>query len=137
MAKHQTRRGVTLNRDVYERLKNYCAAVPIPMAALVEDLIRAHLARGVVVAAPPQAAQSHRVTVPPAHLEVGVDLSGTEGARLQRRLVEINQRLIHARGEKVRDPLESEREEILDRLRAIRTEARAVSRRQPDPPEAA
>lgn len=120
---------MTLNRAVYERLKLHCSLVGKPMAALVEDLIRSHLDSR---AAEVPRVNGHRnggsVVYPPAHMEVGsvgVDLSDLEGARLQGRLRELDARLLHARGEKHREPLEHERERVLGRLRDIRDAARA------------
>lgn len=46
MAKRQTRRGVSLNRGVYERLSQVCAAHNASMASVVETLIRHWLELG-------------------------------------------------------------------------------------------
>ncbi len=44
MAKVQSRRCVSLNRNVYEDLKRYSKSSGVPMSAFIEDLIRAAMA---------------------------------------------------------------------------------------------
>jgi len=45
MAKHQTRRTISVGRETYERLRAYCEERGIAMAATVEDLVLAEMDR--------------------------------------------------------------------------------------------
>lgn len=143
MAKTQTRRGVTLNRAVYERAKAHCAArangTPFPLSGLVETLLvgylRAAEAGGPMPSAADvdadvrgqrngRAAMPAHADVPPAHLVVGgADDPAARGRALQARLADLEEALRTTVGE-TRELLEAEREEVLERLRAIRDLAR-------------
>lgn len=43
MAKIQTRRCVSLSREVYDALKSYCSSQGVSMGSLVEKLVNEHL----------------------------------------------------------------------------------------------
>lgn len=155
MAKIQTRKCVGLSRRVYDAFKSHCAAAGLAKAALAEELILQHIrsvagepgwpgwaeierrAREDAVPTqqpngpvPVRVVNRRAAAPPPAMLMVGVAIADTPGARLQRRLAEVEAKLARTRGEEARAPLEEEREVIERQLLIIRDNARAEDRRR-------